>query len=44
MTQKFYFAYFGSKKRELNLIMPIINEIIEKAILSMFVNVSVEVV
>ena len=31
MSQKFYFAYFGSKKRELSQIMPIIDDIIEKS-------------
>ena len=31
MTQKFYIPYFGRKKRELSLIMPIINDIIEKS-------------
>ena len=29
--QKIYFAYFGSKKRELSIIMPMIDDIIEKS-------------
>ena len=31
MTQKFYIPYFGGKKRELSLIMPIISGIIVKS-------------
>ena len=31
MSQKFYFAYFGSKKRESNIIMPVIDDIIKKS-------------
>ena len=31
MSQKLYFAYFGSKKRESNIIMPVIDDIIAKS-------------
>ena len=31
MSLKFFIPYFGSKKRELSQIMPIINDLIEKS-------------